>query len=99
MLGIAEDLDVTIGKLRTTAHLFVTERASWDMLIGMPMLAQLNAQTWFANGAAWLSLTDDEGRTIRIRTTMVNDAKNRTVVPAPARAIVTSLRHTPALIR
>ena len=93
MLGIAEDLDVTIGKLRTTAHFFVTERASWDMLIGMPLLAQLNAQTWFESGAAWLSLVDEEGRTIKVRSTSINDIRNRTIVPAPAKHThVTSLR-------
>lgn len=81
LLGIAEDLDISIGQLRASAHFFVTEKATWDLLLGMPVLSQLRAKIWFEQRSLWLRLTDDEGHVVRIRSTLAADNRNRTYVP------------------
>ena len=85
LVGIAEDLNVTIGSLRVAGHFFVCEEASWDLLIGMPLLSKLRAQLWFENEALWLRLEDDDGRSVRIRSTLPKDLRNRDAVPASRR--------------
>ncbi|KAE8223384.1 hypothetical protein CF319_g3571 [Tilletia indica] len=82
LLGVLENVEISIGGITRTVHLWVRPGLNYDMLLGMPTIARFNLRQERAkDGLVWVRLKDNNGRKVKMLAVQANHPKNRTYLP------------------